>query len=170
MYTVHLSLGTNLDDKLNNLLKAYRNTVARAGRVTGGSSVYETEPWGFNTDKRFYNLNLMIRTGLSPEGLLSVLHDIEQEMGRKRGERPYVSRVIDIDVLFYEQYIIETEDITIPHPRIKDRRFVLEPLNEIDPAFIHPVYRLSVRELLRKCPDASGVVPMITFDEFLNLI
>jgi len=122
------------------------------------SSIYESTPWGFTAEQNFLNQVFKLSTSLSPEELLNVLLNTEQKLGRKRtNKNGYHSRVIDLDILFYNDQIVESKNLTIPHPRIAERRFTLEPLNELIPEFVHPVIGLSIHTLLNKCQDQGKV-------------
>lgn len=165
-------LGSNRGDREQNLLRACARIKERLGNILKSSSVYETEPWGFEDSISFFNQAVEIETGLSPGELLSGIQDIEKELGRVRNElecgagcscvtEAYSPRTIDIDILFYGSGILFTDELMIPHPRLHERMFTLLPLDEIAPAFIHPVYRKTVSELLQLCND-NGEVKRIT--------
>lgn len=130
----------------------------RCGTILKTSGIYETEPWGFECRESFYNQAVVIETPLSPLELLSTVLQIENELGRTRNpNQRYSSRSIDIDILFYDSEIIQTENLTIPHPLIRERNFVLIPLNEIVPDFLHPVFKKTVNELLLSSEDTLNV-------------
>ena len=129
----------------------------RAGEIIRSSSIYETEPWGFDDQTSFLNQVLIIDTFLEPHELLDILLRIESELGRKRKSDEYESRLIDIDILFYDNLKINERDLIIPHPRIEERMFVLKPLMEIAPGMIHPVTGLSIKHLYEKCQDKLSV-------------
>jgi 2-amino-4-hydroxy-6-hydroxymethyldihydropteridine diphosphokinase len=154
---VFLSLGSNLGDRSINLQTALSRISAECGPLTASSVVYETAPWGFKPDSDFLNLAVAIETELKPEMLLDALLNIEKSMGRIRGKKGYESRIIDIDILFYSDLIIENQRLVIPHPHLHKRRFVLVPLADIAPEFIHPVLKKSILSLLESCPDTSDV-------------
>ena len=141
MATVYLGLGTNLGNKEENLNMAVENIRKRIGEVTSLSSFLETAPWGFESENSFLNAALCVETSLEPHQLLSVLKGIELEMGRKSKSvnKVYSDRIIDIDILLYDDLIINTEDLTIPHPLMTERDFVMIPLKEIAGDVIHPV-------------------------------
>jgi len=154
---VYLGLGSNLGRREENLHKALELIGEKTGNVLVSSSVYETEPWGFEAEHRFLNMVIKLETKLVPSDLLEVLLEIEKSMGRVRDKKKYSSRVIDIDILFYEDLDIAYHNLKIPHPYIQDRRFVLVPLVEIAPDFMHPVLQKSVKDLLDTCTDNSAV-------------
>lgn len=133
MAKVFLGLGTNLGDKKNNLLTAVNNIEEKIGKVTSLSSFYETEPWGFESENSFLNAALCVETSLEPMAILRIIKDIEIEMGRtqKSVNRMYSDRIIDIDILLYDDLTMETDELTIPHPLMKERDFVMKPLMEI---------------------------------------
>lgn len=141
MATVYLCLGTNLGNKEENLNLAVENIRKRIGEVTSLSSFLETAPWGFESENSFLNAALCVETSLEPHQLLSVLKEIEVEMGRKSKSvnKVYSDRIIDIDILLYDDLIINTEDLTVPHPLMTERDFVMIPLKEIAGDIIHPV-------------------------------
>jgi 2-amino-4-hydroxy-6-hydroxymethyldihydropteridine diphosphokinase len=158
MKRVFLGLGSNLGDKVGNLQKAKVRIGESIGPVVLVSSVYETEPWGFESENYFLNMALCVETDLSPSGLLGRVLMIESELGRIRGETKYSSRTIDIDILLYNREIINEEVLIIPHPRMTERRFAMVPMVEIAPDLIHPVLKKSLRILLEECKDNSKVV------------
>lgn len=150
MATAYLSLGSNLGDRLRLIQEAVAALTVEAGPVTALSSLYETEPWGFSSPHRFLNVALTLETTLSPETLLAVTQHIERDLGRthKSVDGRYADRTIDIDLLFVGDAVLDTPALTLPHPRLHLRRFVLEPLCEIAPALLHPLLRKSVSQLL----------------------
>ncbi|OJV18493.1 MAG: 2-amino-4-hydroxy-6-hydroxymethyldihydropteridine diphosphokinase [Dyadobacter sp. 50-39] len=153
---VFLLLGSNLGDRPQ-VLAAARESIARqAGSIDGQSAVYETAPWGITDQPAFLNQVLEISTSLLPEDLLRVILNIEHDLGRVRYER-WGARVIDIDILYYGQTVMDSARLTLPHPRIQDRRFVLAPLTEIAPDFVHPLLQKTSASLLEQCPDTSAV-------------
>lgn len=154
MSNVYLILGGNIGEMPKNLANAITNLNNRCGTITVKSSVYETEPWGFFHENKFLNQVVNINTELSPIDLLKEIKSIEETMGRKsRRGSGYDARLIDIDILFYENKIFESEDLIIPHPRICERNFVLEPLSEIAGEYIHPIEKKTIRDLLHECKD-----------------
>ncbi len=149
----YLLLGSNLGDREKFLEEAILLLSEKAGKIISWSSVYETEPWGFETQNSFLNRVILVQTDLMPEELLHVILEIERVMGRKRVKEGYDSRIIDIDILFYDDLISHTDDLTIPHPRMHLRRFTLIPMEEIAPDFMHPLLRKTMSELLKDCED-----------------
>ncbi len=157
MRRVYLGLGTNLGDREKNLQSALEKINWNVGAVMVTSSVYETDPWGFTSENKFLNMVAEVKTDLKPSGLLGRILMIETLMGRTREGKEYKSRIIDIDILFYNNRILTKKALTVPHPGLQDRRFVLEPLCEIAPDFIHPVYKKNIKDLLIECKDESKV-------------
>jgi 2-amino-4-hydroxy-6-hydroxymethyldihydropteridine diphosphokinase len=154
---VYLILGGNQGDRRANLEKAAGMLEKRAGQIGARSSIYETQPWGFSDENLFLNQVIMLRTSLSPDRLLEEIHKIETSLGRIREPGGYRPRSIDIDILFYDDLILDRPDLTIPHPLLRDRRFVLVPLNEIAGDLVHPVFHCRIPELLDLCTDLSEV-------------
>jgi 2-amino-4-hydroxy-6-hydroxymethyldihydropteridine diphosphokinase len=131
-HTVYLALGTNLGDKNLNLLTAITLIAGRIGVLSAISSVYETEPWGFESENTFLNMAVKVETDLLPLELLHVTQELEKKMGRtKTSTSGYQDRIIDIDIIFYDDLVYESEELTLPHPLYKERRFVVEPLKEL---------------------------------------
>ena len=133
--------------------------LADAGTVLASSSLYLTEPVGVRGQEWYVNGVVALKTELQPLELLRHLHKIEAEMGRQR-PYPWAPRTIDLDILYFDDLVLSHPDLTIPHPRVAQRRFVLSPLLEIAPDFTDPLRKLTVRELLERCPD-KGVVEKI---------
>lgn len=150
MATVYLGLGTNLGNKEKNLNLAVEKIKEKIGEVTSLSSFLETAPWGFESENGFLNAALCVETKLSPLRLLSVLKEIELEMGRtsKSVNQVYTDRIIDIDILLYDNLIINEENLVIPHPLMTERDFVMKPLSEIAGEVVHPVYRKKLKNII----------------------
>ena len=146
MQPVYIALGTNLGNRKKNLSDALA-ALSKELTLVKQSSIYETEPWGYLNQPRFLNMVAETDTSLLPQALLSYLKDIETQMGRQETFKNG-PRIIDLDILFYGDRIINTKELVIPHPRIQERGFVLVPLNEIAKGFIHPVLKLTVQEML----------------------
>lgn len=149
---VYLGLGTNQGDKANNLTRAIDALSLALGRCTNVSAFIETAPWGFESENSFLNCAAAFETELSPLELLNATERIERELGRtqKSAGGIYHDRIIDIDILLYGNLVVESPRLTIPHPLMHKRTFVLEPLAEIAPVTIHPTTGKSVRELLKE--------------------
>jgi 2-amino-4-hydroxy-6-hydroxymethyldihydropteridine diphosphokinase len=149
-----LALGSNLGDREDNIKKAISALESHPGiHVLARSSLYNTAPVGYLNQGMFLNAAIEIETTLQPEELLNAALDIERKLGRVRGER-WGPRTIDIDILTLENLVYESDRLSIPHPLMHQRRFVLEPLAEIAPEFRHPVLGLSVSEMLSVCMKA----------------
>jgi 2-amino-4-hydroxy-6-hydroxymethyldihydropteridine diphosphokinase len=157
MKIVFLGVGTNLGNRENNLCKAIDGIKEYVGKVLVTSSVYETEPWGFQSEDKFLNLVVKVETGLTPSGLLGKILMIESLLGRERSGKQYSSRILDIDILLYEEIVMDEISLRIPHPQMHNRRFVLIPLCEIEKDLVHPVLKVSVTSLLDSCGDKSKV-------------
>jgi 2-amino-4-hydroxy-6-hydroxymethyldihydropteridine diphosphokinase len=154
---VFLGLGSNLGDREGFLKKALELIDLEAGEVVATSPVYQTEPWGFHAKDPFLNMTAEIRTLMDPESLLLQLLNIEAKMGRKRDDNGYSSRKIDLDILLYDNMTIQRPGLTIPHPLMHERRFVLVPLCDIAQGIIHPVFKKTIAVLLDECRDRSQV-------------
>jgi 2-amino-4-hydroxy-6-hydroxymethyldihydropteridine diphosphokinase len=159
MKIVFLGIGTNLGSRGINLEKAIERIGEFIGPVIESSSIYETEPWGFQANEEFLNQVVRVRTDLNPSGLLGRILMIESLLGRIRGEKRYESRLIDIDILLYDDIIVDEESLKIPHPLMHQRRFVLVPLCELAPDMIHPVLKKTFADLLEICEDKGVVRP-----------
>lgn len=153
MATVYLSLGTNLGDKKANMTTAAGLLAERVGEILALSNLYETKPWGFESDNSFLNAAIIMETRLDPFELLDVTKQIESEMGRKeKSDITYKDRIIDIDILMYEDAIIQTKELTIPHPFMHKRNFVIGPLAEIAATLEHPILKKTIGELYLSLP------------------
>ena len=154
MNEAYLSLGGNLGNCIETFAKALKLLERQAIRVLEKSSIYTTEPWEMQNAPDFYNRCIQIRTNHSSNELMDIILGIEKELGRERSEGDsYESRTIDIDILFFNSETIDTPVLKVPHPRLHLRRFVLEPLSEIAPSFIHPALQKEITELLEICED-----------------
>lgn len=149
-----IGIGSNLGDRVRNCEHALSLMKGKEITVLRRSTMIETEPWGLKEQPAFINMVAEIETHHGPSKLLIVLKDIEKELGREHGTR-WGPRVIDLDILFYNDLIHRAAGLEIPHPRIQERAFVLKSLAEIAPEVIHPVFKRSVRELLGECDNAS---------------
>jgi 2-amino-4-hydroxy-6-hydroxymethyldihydropteridine diphosphokinase len=152
MRTAYLLIGGNLGDRKENLSKAVSLINEQCGPLTRASSIYETEAWGITDQPSFLNQALVISTSLNARQLIRRVLKIEEEMGRVRKEK-LGPRIIDIDILLFENEIHDLRFLKIPHPEMQNRRFVLVPLAEINPSLQHPVLKKTIAELLEECPD-----------------
>jgi len=156
---VYLLLGSNIEPRHDFITKAVSMIETETGKVIGLSSVYESEPWGFEAHTKFLNCVVCIESELTAADLLKSILMIEKSMGRTRKEGGgYASRNIDIDILYFNSDTIELTDLIIPHPRMSERRFTLVPLVEVAPDFEHPVFRKTNSALLDCCNDTSKVI------------
>ena len=157
MATVYLSLGSNLGNRAGNIYGALRRLAANI-ELDEISTLYETEPVGLADQSWFFNLVCRAQTNLSPEALLTLAKTIERDMGRKKTVR-FGPRLIDIDILMYDNLVLSTPQLEIPHPRLHERGFVLIPLSEVAPHLIHPVLQKSVSELQKRTSSTEEVRP-----------
>lgn len=151
MAIAYLGLGTNLGNKDENLNGAVEYIRERVGRINSLSAFYVTEPWGFKSENSFLNAVCSVATDISPIELLYITKEIEKEMGRnkKSVDKIYCDRIIDIDILLYDDLIMQSEELTIPHPIMTERDFVMIPLAEIAPELVHPVLKKKMKEFLK---------------------
>lgn len=152
----YVLLGSNQGQRRQYLNKAITAIQQRCGRLVKESAVYETAAWGNTKQAAFLNKVIVIHTQLSPDELMQELLNIEQELGRIRTEK-YGPRTIDLDILFYDNLVYHSPKVTLPHPAIQDRRFVLIPLAELSARKLHPVYRKTIGTLLNECADLLPV-------------
>lgn len=150
-----LMIGGNLGDR-KKLIDDTRALLSATGTLKKASSIYETVAWGKLSDKEYLNQALWLETKLSPADLLHAAQTIEKKLGRFRDEK-WGDRTMDIDILYYDNLVCKTEELTLPHPLIQERNFVLVPLVEILPDYVHPLLRVSNKELLRRCTDNNRV-------------
>ena len=146
---VYLGLGTNLGDKEQNLRMSIKKIEERIGNVVSLSAFYATAPWGFSSDNSFLNAAVCVETTLLPLQVLEETQRIERELGRteKSVNGLYADRLIDIDLLLYDDRVMDAEGLVLPHPLMTERRFVMEPLSEIAPDVVHPVLHKTMKEL-----------------------
>lgn len=158
MNVSYLCLGGNIGDRESSLEQALNLISQKAGTIITLSGLYETEAWGVSGQQAYLNQCICIHTDHYYDKLLQILLSIEKELGRQRsGSATYEPRTIDIDILFYNDWEITTEELIVPHPRLHLRRFVLIPLAEIAPNYLHPVLNKTIFNLLKECPDRSLV-------------
>ena len=158
-----LLLGSNLGEQQKNLDNACVLIEENAGKIISFSSVYKTEPWGYASENWFYNRVIKIETTMDVFLLFEKTCEIEKKMGRSdKTEMNYTDRLIDIDILFFDNLILKTTRIEIPHPRLHLRKFTLIPLVEIMPDFVHPVFNKTIKNLLEECEDPGKVAKTVS--------
>lgn len=152
MSQVYLGLGSNIGNKPENLKKTIQMIEMRMGTVLSSSAFYETQPWGYVSENSFLNAVILVETNILPLQVLTIIQQIEKEMGReqKNNNNRYEDRLIDIDLLFYDDLIYSDQLLTIPHPLIEKREFVITPMNEIAPNFVHPVSKKKMHVLKKE--------------------
>ena len=156
MNEVYLQLGSNIGDRLDNLDQSIKIITERIGNVLEKSSVYESTPWGVENQRNFLNQVIFVESNFDPYTILDLVLQIEKDMGRIRIEK-WGERIIDIDILFIDDLIIESENLCIPHEFVAKRKFVLQPMCEIAPGFIHPKLNKTISQLLEECIDEEKV-------------
>ncbi|WP_291868610.1 2-amino-4-hydroxy-6-hydroxymethyldihydropteridine diphosphokinase [Maribacter sp.] len=155
---VYISIGSNLGKRLHTIQQSIFLVQKNIGTVTSCSNVYECPAWGF-IGENFLNACILVQTTLSPSGLLEQLLKIEKELGRERSQKNgYQSRTIDLDIVYYDSLEIKNSTLTIPHPKLQDRLFVLRPLADIAPQFYHPILQKDTRNLIQECQDKSSLI------------
>lgn len=158
MAKVYLSLGSSLGNREHYLKNALFFINLELGEIVKQSAFYQTEPWGFSDRNLFLNQVILINTFLTPLELLTEINKIETKLERTRNSDNYEARTIDIDILYYENEFFNSEKLQIPHKHLHNRKFVLQPLNEIAPDFIHPTLKKTTNQLLLNCIDNLEVV------------
>jgi len=153
----YLMLGGNVGDRLDYLHRSIELLRHNVGRVIAMSAVYESEPWGFEDTRWFLNQVVVLETSLHPFALLESIQQIEQTLGRKRTHDGYQSRTMDIDILLYDNIVINTPELVIPHPRMAERMFVLQPMVELASNLRHPVLHHTMEYLKEHCSDTMQV-------------
>jgi 2-amino-4-hydroxy-6-hydroxymethyldihydropteridine diphosphokinase len=148
----YLSLGGNLGNTIEIFLNSREILTKKVGKITQISSLYKTAAWGPIPQNDFINQVIEVETKLSAPELMDILLEIELQQGRIRQER-WGPRTLDLDIIFFGEQLISTENLVIPHPRMEDRKFVLIPMVEINPNLIHPISRKSIRQILLECKD-----------------
>ncbi len=155
-YTAFLLIGGNLGNRTLNLTTSIQLIETNCGNIIQTSSIYQTAAWGITNQPNFLNQVLIVQTKLSPKQLMQKLLHIEEQMGRQRTVK-FGPRIIDIDILLMDELIVNTSLVTIPHPAIAQRRFVLIPLAELIPNYVHPVDKKTISQLLLTCTDILDV-------------
>lgn len=157
MNTAYLILGGNKGDKLQHLQQALLLLERRVGTILKKSDIFVTAAWGNTDQPDFFNQAICIKTLLSPHDLLKEIISIEESLGRIRTHEKWMERTMDIDILFYNDGIIDTLDLKIPHPFIQERKFVLIPMQQLSPMLIHPIIKKNIQTLLFECSDDLDV-------------
>ena len=158
MRAVYLSIGGNLGNRMDNLNVAIRKIRQNVGEIIIQSPVYETQAWGIKDQPDFLNQVILVQTYLTAQQVLQEVLNIEKKMGRLR-TRKWYTRLIDIDILLYDDEVIKEENLIIPHPFMSNRNFVLKPLVDIAPLLLHPTLNKTILELYEECSDSSSVIP-----------
>lgn len=161
MNNAYLLIGGNLGDRLSNLQNAIQQIEMHVGKIISSSAIYETAAWGMTEQPPFFNQALHIQTSLTASVLMQQLLAIELSLGRER-LIPLGPRTIDLDIIYFNNEIIQNEMLSVPHPRMAQRNFVLIPLNEIAPNYLHPILNIPTSTLLKQCKDASHVYKKTT--------
>jgi 2-amino-4-hydroxy-6-hydroxymethyldihydropteridine diphosphokinase len=156
MNTIFLQLGSNMGDRNAYLQKARKLITEKIGMIKKRSRIYESVPWGIENQNNYLNQVLELKSKFTADEVLQKILDIENKIGRIRNEK-WEERIIDIDILLYNDLIIEKEGLCIPHIHLHNRKFVLTPLHEISPDYVHPKYRKKVSELMQECKDTEKV-------------
>lgn len=157
MARIVLSLGSNIEPREEHLKKAIAEIADWSESALKVSNMYSTEPVGFRSEKDFLNLAVLFETSCSPAELLAKIHAVESKMGRIRTPGRVEDRIIDMDILFYDDLVLNTDELSIPHPRLHERSFVLTPLLDIVPDLVHPILHKTIWELYDECKDLSEV-------------
>ena len=157
---IYILLGSNLGNREQNLGLALDKIASGVGRILTQSSIYQSEPWGNSQQPQFLNLVAEVNSRNDPQQVLQKLLSIESELGRERLEK-WGPRTIDLDILFFNDRVIQTENLIVPHPGIAMRRFALIPLCEIAPNFFHPLLEKTCQQLLKECTDPLKVSPYV---------
>lgn len=156
MALAHLSIGSNIGERKYYLEEALMAVEVKIGHIVSKSFIYESQSWGYQ-GQNFLNMVIKVETTLAPSEILKAIHQIESGFGRVKVTGIYTDRPIDLDIIFYEDIIINIENLIIPHPKMQNRLFVLIPLFDIDPEYIHPVFNKNIRQLRDKCMDKGWI-------------
>ncbi|MBK7182486.1 MAG: 2-amino-4-hydroxy-6-hydroxymethyldihydropteridine diphosphokinase [Bacteroidetes bacterium] len=161
MNTAYVLLGGNKGERLTNIEKAISFIEKLVGPISNKSKIYVTAAWGNTNQPDFYNQVICVSTKLSAIALLEALLLIENKLGRQRGDQKWQARTIDLDILFFNNDIIDSPDLKVPHPYLHERKFTLVPLAEIAANFVHPIFNKSIAELENECSDELEVNPLM---------
>ncbi len=157
MNVAFLSIGGNMNDRLQSLKQCLKLIKMSCGSIEKKSKIYESLAWGINSENKYLNQTIKLLSPLKPKELLISIQSIELKMGRQRTEKQYSDRIIDIDIIAYNNQIINEIDLKVPHPRLHLRKFVLVPLGEIAPNWEHPISKYKISKLMDLCKDASEI-------------
>ena len=157
MNTVYIQLGSNIGERESFITKSMHKVEDDIGKIITSSSIFETTAWGNENQNNFLNSVIEIKTPFDAFTILQKSQEIENNLGRKRSDK-WGERTIDIDILFYNNKIINTKELTVPHPLIQKRKFVLVPLSEIAPNYMHPILKKNISTLLSECKDTQKVL------------
>lgn len=156
MESVYLSIGSNTGDRVFYMAESLKAIEGKIGPIVKKSAIYETQAWGFS-GQDFLNMAVVVETSSDPLKILHTIKEIEMELGRERKSEGYTNRTIDVDILFFGNRVLSGEGLVVPHPQIQKRSFVLVPLNEIAPEYVHPVLQKPVKQLLGECADTGWI-------------
>jgi len=156
MNIIYIQIGSNIGDRKSNIQKSMLQIETKLGKICCSSKIYESSPWGYTKQKDFLNSVIKVESDFNPFETLEILQEIENNLGRVR-KKKWDERIIDLDILLFNEQIINTVNLTIPHQYIQERNFVLVPLNEIAPSYKHPKYNKSISCLLNECKDLEKV-------------
>jgi 2-amino-4-hydroxy-6-hydroxymethyldihydropteridine diphosphokinase len=154
---IYILSGSNLGDREKALTTAKQEIQLHCGSISACSSIYESDPWGFDSDEKFLNQVILLTSKLGPYALLAKLQEIEKKMGRIRTKSGYESRIIDLDILYFNDEIIQNEALKIPHPAMHQRAFTMVPMEELAPNFLHPILKISQKEILSALADKKDI-------------
>lgn len=161
MAKFYLCLGGNIGNTRKIFEEAIDKIESQIGKIINSSVLFKSEPWGFESVQLFLNQVIVVDSNIPADRVLEKCLEIELNMGRVRGNSGYISRNIDIDILFVDSEIINTNKLTVPHPLLHKRNFVLKPLCSIAPNFVHPVLKKDIATLLSECDDTLGCEPLV---------
>ena len=153
---IFLQIGSNIGDRFSNLMTCIKNIELLIGKIINKSKIYVSECWGVKNQRDYFNMVVAIKSIYDPTKVLKIISIIENDMGRIRRKK-WDSRTIDIDILFFDKQIIKTKELIIPHKHLDQRMFVLRPLADIAPFFIHPESKKNIKQLIKECKDDSKV-------------
>ena len=153
---IFLQIGSNIGDRYSNLMTCIKNIELFTGKIINKSKIYVSECWGVQNQRDYFNMVVAVKSIYNPFKVLKIISKIENDMGRIR-KKKWDSRIIDIDILFFGKQIIKSKELIIPHKHLDQRMFVLRPLADIAPFFIHPESKKNIKQLIKECKDCSKV-------------